>query len=66
MPYIPTTTPSIDSHAREYFKNAGNADLATKMQILIDDGNNPDSNIGSLQTETFEEIKEFNLKSTEK
>ncbi|MBR6610686.1 MAG: hypothetical protein IKK93_00370 [Campylobacter sp.] len=57
-PYIPTTTPSIDSHAREYFKNAGNADLATKMQILIDDGNNPDSNIGSLQTETFEEIKE--------
>ncbi len=57
-PYIPTTTPSIDSHAREYFRNAGNANLAAKMQILIDDGNNPDSNIGSIQTETFEEIKE--------
>ena len=57
-PYIPTTTPSIDSHAREYFKNAGNASLAAKMQILIDDGNDPDSNIGSIQTETFEELKE--------
>jgi hypothetical protein len=57
-PYIPTTTPSIDSHAREYFKDAGNTSLEAKMQSLIDDGNNPDSNIGALQTETFEEIKE--------
>lgn len=57
-PYLPTTTPSIDLHAREYFKNVGNASLEAKMQALIDDGNNPDSNIGALQTETFEEIKE--------
>lgn len=57
-PYIPTTTPSIDSYVREYFKNMENASLATKMQVLIDDGNNPDSQIGSIQTETFEEIKE--------
>lgn len=57
-PYIPTTTPSIDSHAREFFKRSESLSTADKMQLLIDKGNDPDTNIGALQTETFEQLKE--------
>ncbi|MCF0125971.1 MAG: hypothetical protein HUJ68_09530 [Clostridia bacterium] len=60
-PYIPTITPSIDSQARDYFNRNNidkDADLLVKMTALIKDGANPDSKIGALQTETFEEIKE--------
>lgn len=61
-PYIPTITPSIDRLADKILNSLGKdpakTSLEEKMQTIIDDSNDPNSEIGSLPTETFEELSE--------